>query len=216
MCIPTPPPPVFLLPLWLDPPLPRAPMVVGTDTRGHTLGLWTERDTTSGREATAGRWLDTDGTPLTAIFPTQVPTPPQAEWRQPRWTLTPLIGGGLALQAGETLTHAFASGATSEGPLPPGLEGRQGRLERVREGRAYALLLPAQSEACGRRVEVLAPDGTTCGTLTFGAETCQNQQLVLGAEGSILQRQELAHALKNSEGDSYNGCTLTWWPGLLR
>ena len=195
---------------------PSGPLAVGTDTQGRTLVLWTEKDAISRRTSTKGRWLEADGTPLTPVFSPQIPLPPEHPWGLSRWTLTPLLGGGLALRVLDTWTYAFASGATQEGPLPAGLAGRQGQLERVRGGRAYALLLPAGPGECGRRVEILAPDATSCGTLTFGAERCQNASLALGAEGSILQQQELAHPVLDADGYPFNGCTLTWWPGLLR
>ena len=190
------------------PPVP----IVGTDAKGRTLVLW-DGESFFGADSTAGRWLDEQGQPLTGIFMAGIA--PRMGSRSES-TLAPLIGGGLALQFEGVWSYGFESGDPRALPLPGALSKRQGRLERVRGGKAYALLLPAVTGECGRRVEILAPEGTSCGTLTFGQEECEGQQLVLGAEGSVLQQQRLAHPGADRDGNPQNGCTLKWWPGLLR
>ncbi len=185
-------------------------VVVGTDVQGRALVLW-NGDAFFGAGTTAGRWLDAQGAPLTPIFQAQVPSLGSASMSR---ALTPLIGGGLVLQLDGMWTRSFASGVSSASAPPDWLAQRRGRLEIVRGGRAYALLPPTPSApVCTQQVEVLAPDGTSCGVMTFETEpgACASDPLVLGADGTILQQQPLAHLLENG----MNGCIEKWWPGIL-
>lgn len=196
---------------WLQGSTEQLAVVVGTDVLGRTLVLW-NGDAFFGAGSTAGRWLDANGAPLTPVFHAQVPSLGAAADSK---VLTPLIGGGLVLQLNGTWTHGFASGSAEAGAPPSWMAHRTGRLEIVRGGKAYALLPPMPSApVCSQQVEVLAPDGSSCGKLTFDtpAGACVTAPLVLGADGSILQQQALAHPSENG----MNGCTEKWWPHILR
>jgi hypothetical protein len=197
---------------WLEEPVARHAIVVGTDVRGRTLVLW-NGDALFGAGSIAGQWLDAQGVALTPIFQAQVPS-----LRGPRYlgaVLSPLIGGGLALQADGKWTHTFASGSSEAQAAPDWLAQRSGRLEIVRGGRAYALMPPAPGAfVCSQQVEVLAPDGSSCGKLTFETPdgACARSPLSLGPDGTILQQQLLAHP----DPEGRDGCTQKWWPQILR
>jgi hypothetical protein len=196
---------------WIDQPAFRHAVVVGTDVWGRTLVLW-NGEAFFGAGSVAGRWLDAQGVPLTHIF--QAPVPSLGR-NSSRGLLRPLIGGGLALQVDGRWTHTFASGFTVPQAAPSWLARRSGQLEIVRGGRAYALMPPhPMAPVCSQQVEVLAPDGTSCGALTFETPegACVTSPLSLGADGSILQQQLLAHP----DEEGRNGCTQKWWPQILR
>lgn len=194
---------------WLQGGEERPAVAVGTDVLGRTLVLW-NGEAFFGAGSTAGRWLDANGAPLTPIFQARIPSL-GTESR----VLSPLMGGGLALRLDGTWAARFESGASEASAPPSWLAQRRGRLHIVRGGKAYALLPPAPTApVCRQQVEVLAPDGTLCGTLAFDTPegACVTSPLVLGADGSILQQQLQASPPENG----MNGCTQKGWPGILR
>ncbi len=123
--------------------------------------------------------------------------------------LRPWLAGGLVLHSGEGWTRRFPDGVNRSEPVPAWLADRpDSDLQVVRGGRAYALL-PSPREghftACPSSIELRAPDGTVCGTvtvpLTDDGSSCLLARLEVGQDGTVFHTQ---------------GCTFRWWPRLLR
>lgn len=184
-----------------------AGLAIGADGAGRVLVLWSGV-TPCAPGAVAGRWFDADGSPLGPPFDAGVAEP---------GTLVPLLDGSLALQDGAgAWVRRFEAGALAGGPVPAWLAARAGAaLHRVLGGRAYAL---ARSEAtadgaCTQSLEVVAADGTSCGTLALpGAAVCAPvpwrapRSPWIGADGTVV------HEAAGEAG----ACTWRWWPAALR
>jgi hypothetical protein len=94
------------------------------------------------------------------------------------------------------------------------------RLQLTRGGRAYAVLpLGAVDVPCTQSLEVVAPDGTSCGARDYpiAAGTCTTRDLALGADGTVIQ--SLPDSLETRAGSSagtVQTCTWRWWSGALK
>lgn len=120
------------------------------DANGDTLLLWQ----TYGDNTAWARWLGPDGAPVTDAF--KVAPWAQASIRDP----LPLAGGGMAMQkfADPRWRGVIASLATAESAPPSWLSSRGGFF-LARHGTAMAFTTG----------ELLAADGTSCGSLGLGA-----------------------------------------------
>ena len=85
---------------------------------------------------------------------------------------------------------------------PAWLSSREGLpLVFVRGGRAYAAPSFVSTSQCQRRLELLLPDGTSCGTIDMReADDCAGGAPMVGARGTVLEVAPL---------DSYDGGTRT-------
>lgn len=112
----------------------------------------------------------------------------------------PLIGGGAAVQSSGTWVATVASGVAGYGPGPSWLVSRPLHdYQIVRGGRAYALV-PKYGAPARNQLDLVDPAGNLCGTGTFpGAEG-----LSVGTDGTVI----------GSGGEG--GCSMTWWPAVLR
>lgn len=139
-----------------------------------------------GPPAVLARWLDRTGSALTNWFDAGPGAP----------FLRPLIGGGAAIRIGNHWIGSVASGATKMDTAPAFLtDGND--LFIVRGWKAYALVpLPSR----GGSLDLYSPAGNYCGSVQFPGTT----NLKVGADGTVI-----------SMGGS-DGCTLTWWPHLLK
>ena len=173
----------------------------------------------------SAQWFDADGTPLTGEFVLLSGfVPAESTW----FETTALIGGGLLvrrmdLSVASGTRHAnalvtVASGDTSVQPAPDWMVARRDAILQVaRGGRAYAVLpLGADAVACSQRVEVVAPDGTSCGSADYAiaAGTCDTLDMTLALDGTVMQ--QLPRSMESS--DPIHGghtCTWRWWPGAL-
>src|SRR5947209_2127859 len=71
--------------------------------------------------------------------------------------------------------------------------------------------------ACTQRLEIVAPDGTSCGATDYviASGTCDTFEMRLAADGTVIQ--ELPSAMEtfyDSIGQST--CTWRWWPGAAQ
>ena len=143
-------------------------------------------------------WMDTAGARHSGSIDTGAPSLRRA--RQ-------LIGGGF-----DTGQGVLQPDATAMSPRPAWLSSRDGLpLVFVRGGRAYAAPSFVSSSHCQRRIELLLPDGTSCGTIDMReADDCAGGPPMVGARGTVLEVAPL---------DSYDGGTRTVeyrvFPGLL-
>ena len=137
------------------------------DDRGGTLVLWG----VYGQTSSSARWLDSAGQVATPVFPVA-----QSPDRINRAAgLTKGFGVALGDAGNGRWTGVVAPGTTTAGPPPAWLSSRSGLgLSLVRGGRALAF-----NAGYGKSVEVVAPDGTSCGTLSFPGATS------VGTDGTV-------------------------------
>jgi hypothetical protein len=153
----------------------------------------------------AGRWLDRQGTPLTAWFAIAPFTQPVVPNWQPR--LEPLIGGGAVLGNGGVWLASLASASTTPTAVPAfAVNGND--LKIVRGGKAYASfqLVPDSGLLAGisGAVQVFAPSGKSCGSVSL----VDGQMLTIGRDGT---------AIASSFGPiGRGGCDYTWWSKLFQ
>ena len=74
-----------------------------------------------------------------------------------------------------------------------------------------------QGVSCTQRVEVIGPDGRSCGAAEYpiAGGTCDTLEMSLCADGTIIQ--QLPAAME--QGNYVVGgqtCTWRWWPAALR
>jgi len=191
----------------------------GVDALGRSLVI------TGGQLAgsVTAQWFDRDGTALTGEFELLTGFVPGAStW----FEATPLIGGGLAVWRMDfsSTTHAqalvtVASGKPSVTPAPAWLVARPDtRPQIARGGRAYAMLpFGANGVACNQRLEVVAPDGTSCGATDYpiAAGTCDTRDLTVAADGTVIQGLPLSMEAWNPL-DSRHSCSWRYWPGAVK
>jgi hypothetical protein len=204
---------------------------LGVDLLGRSLILF-DGAPAFGPGSISAQWLEKDGSPLTGEFLllTGFSSGPST-W----FETTALIGGGLLVRRmdgtptpGTLVTlqrlHSQAlvvveSGSQMVRTAPAWMLARKDvKLQLARGGTAYAALpLGANGVACSQRVEVIAPDGTSCGATDYAiaSGTCDTQDMTLGADGTVIQ--QLPSAMETvSEGFGTRSCTWRWWPAALR
>lgn len=204
--------PVFGSPVVVRPGSgPNAPFiaVAGVDLHGRLLVLWDGSVDGAGSGTLRGRWLRHDGSFIGAPF-----LAASGLSEGTGYTLYPLIGGGLAL-----LADNFSTGRQwlaryrphIGGPLPPPawLAARPNVIPRlIRDNHAYALVPVAYQTVpdCKQELELRAPSGRLCGTLTFplAAGACETRGIDVGRDGTVIQQSVLP-----------DDCQHTWWPQLL-
>ena len=106
----------------------------------------------------------------------------------------PLLGGGVAVQLDGRWTATVKPGETT--PLAgPSWAGDAADFVPVRGGKAYALMPSA-----GSAIQIVTPQGNSCGSVTFRGVT----SVFVGLDGSVV----------GSTGAS--GCTKVVWRNVLR
>jgi hypothetical protein len=189
--------------------------IVRWDT-GHVLVL----STAAPGDATA-RWFGADGAPLTPWFDARF----VIRWPAP--ALTPmvrvLLDGRPVVYDGTAWTGAFRDGTTTVDAPPAWLAHRAGkRLAVLPGGRGYAVLggdvntdLPL--EAGPVDVELLTPDGQSCGMVTPppGPAPTRGSRPVfgyfVGQDGTLIE----GSTLGGPELGPGSHCAFRWWPRLL-
>jgi len=136
----------------------------------------------------AARWFDAAGQPITGWFDAGS-----------GGHLFPLIGGGIALQAGDEWIGTIPSGKAEVGPAPAGFRPKTGAVT-VLGGRAYAMV-PGSAPGT---IDIVEPGGKSCGSLTVA------DGYTIGGDGSLLY--------VNPEGRDRNTglCTVTYYPQVLK
>jgi len=92
------------------------------------------------------------------------------------------------------------------------------RPQIARGGRAYAMLpFGANGVACNQRLEVVAPDGTSCGATDYpiAAGTGDTRDLTVAADGTVIQGLPLSMEAWNPL-DSRHSCSWRYWPGAVK
>ena len=137
----------------------------------------------------------------------------------------PLLDSGVAVRrvdqqndaAGRPYTTSqwlvtVALGASFAKPAPKWLTNRPNtNMAILRSGRAHAMLpLGAPAAVCGQTIDVVAPDGTLCGSFNVGLESgqCRTEDVTLAMDGTPIQLRPR---------DTVAGsCAYRWWPSALR
>ncbi|HEY2032027.1 MAG TPA: hypothetical protein VGH20_22705 [Myxococcales bacterium] len=133
-----------------------------TDSVGHTLVIWGSY----GDASTTARWFAPDGTAESAAFQLDGAASTIGKSQA-------LPGGGIAIgrTAGARWQSVITAGSTIPAPAPAWLAAQDSSFTIVRSGRAMAF---------GN--QIVAPDGTACGTLDF-----QNAALLgIGQDGTAM------------------------------
>jgi hypothetical protein len=171
----------------------------------------------------SGQWFDQDGAALTEEFELLSGFVPGAStW----FEAAPLIDSGLVVQridasGGATYARAqvvVTSGVNEVQPAPEWMVTRpDSALQIARGGQAYAVLpLGAKGVPCTQRVEIVAADGTSCGTREFKIADgiCDTHDLTLGLDGTVIQR--LPDSMESRSDVGATTCTWRWWPAAAR
>jgi len=196
----------------------------GVDLLGRSIVI-TDGGAKFGSGAISAQWFDKDGTPLTGEF---VLVTAFVSGASTWFETSPLIGGGVGVRRMDadyaTATtpyrvHAralvmIASGASAVQPPPDWMNARPDtRLQLTRGGRAYAALpYGAPTVACTQKLEVLASDGTSCGSTDYpiAAGNCNTSDLTLAENGTVMQ--QLPFSMEYVDPvDSMHTCTWRWW-----
>lgn len=190
-----------------------APAPVGCDVRA--AGVSTRGEALVVEPASPGdpssharlRWLRADGGP--AAPPSEDPFLPDGNHR----ALAQLLDGALA---SPDLARRYPHvGAVSE-PSPAWLARRRGQSLRLARGnRAYAFIrADAEPADCAQVIDVVAPSGRRCATLTFDAGVAPTRSPVDGACVSGILDQGPDGTVVQQLGAG--ACRWRFWPGLLR
>jgi hypothetical protein len=171
-------------------------VALGVSNRGEAIVV--------GKEAsdTFVTWLARDGSAVVKR------TPVPLEWVE--WiSLHPLLDGSLAAKNRDNeWSGRFEHLATSPSAPPAWLAERPWTHYRFTRGnRGYAVFpwAGAESADCSATIELLAPSGRRCGTVTLkgNGKRCLTGQVDQGWDGTVVQR--------TNAGE----CTYRWWPRLL-
>ncbi len=196
----------------------------GVDILGRSIVI-TDGGAQFGSGAISAQWFDMNGTPLTGEFVLVTGfVAGIATW----FESSPLIGGGVEVRRMDsdmTGLHAHtlvlvASGAAAVQPPPVWMTARPDtRLQIARGRHAYAALpYGAANTACTQKLEVLASDGTSCGSRDYpiAAGTCNTQDLTLAHDGTVMQQLPRAMETVTDPVRGWHTCTWRYWTGAIR
>jgi hypothetical protein len=122
--------------------------------------------------------------------------------------LEPLLDGALAAASGPDWIRRYPHLAPRGEPPDAFLASRSGKIFRFTRGnRGYAFFAEpgATSADCTQVIELVAPDGRRCATVTLrsGGTGCTTGNVDQGWDGTVVQQL------------GKNACTYRWWPRLL-
>lgn len=209
--------------MWGPQPLASAGTVfgAGVDLLGKALVV-TDGAPKFGSGAISAQWF-VDGKPVTGEFLLVSGfTPGASTW----FEASPLVDGGLLVRRIDSdhglhsqVLVVVAAGSTSPNPAPDWMASRRDvQFHLARGNRAYATLpYGAPNVACSQRVEVLAADGTSCGSLDYAiaAGNCDTGDLTMAADGTVIQPLPLSMETTLDVHGSHT-CTWRWWAGAAR
>jgi hypothetical protein len=198
-------------------------LAAGADGNGNSLLVF------SGRVAgeVDARWFGPGARPVTGLFTLLTGFFPDGgdPGHSTGIEVAPAVGGGVLLSRVDTsaspagaISHTrqvclLAVGSTSCTPAPAWMLRRSDtRLHVVRGGRAWAAVtLQGSGLDCADTVEVIAPDGTSCGSveLRMASGTCDRLPLGVGHDGTVVQT--VPRGLLTPSGIGWR-----WWPAMLR
>jgi hypothetical protein len=150
-------------------------------------------------------WIGADGTaalppvdagPLADLFASGKPV-----------FLAPLLDGSIVASEDGVWTRRFPHLAGGAEVAPGWLAARpRFTFRNTRGNRGYALLPPGgDSTDCTQRIELLAPSGRLCGTVTLSdpGGACTTREVDQGWDGTVVQQA------------AREPCAWRWWPRLL-
>jgi hypothetical protein len=193
---------------------------LGVDLLGRSLVI-TDGAPKLGAGNISAQWFDKNGAALTGEFVLLTGfSAGSSTW----FETTALIGGGVLVRRMDGASNAQAlvvvdSGGATARAAPDWMASRRDvKLQIARGGKAYAALpLGAKAVACTQQVEVVAPDGTSCGATDYGiaSGTCDTLDLQLAEDGTVIQQLPTAMETTNDVVGGHT-CTWRWWPGAVR
>src|SRR3954470_3565059 len=186
---------------------------IGCDATNRCLVM-----TDGGPGTISAQWFDANGTAATGEFVIlRGFQPGLSTW----FETAPWIGGGVAVRrvdqqidstgrpwrTAQWLVTVPAGQATSH-DAPQWLKDRANtNLALARGGKAYAVLpMGAPDVDCTQKIDVLAPDGTSCGTLdmTVASGRCRTEDVALSFGGTPIQSMPQQLSPKDM-------CSFRWW-----
>jgi hypothetical protein len=189
---------------------------LGCDANGRCLLI------TDGGQAgrITAQWFETNGAHLTDEF---LAIDGFQAGSNTWFDTAPLIGGGLAIRRVDQFNDATGRpyrtaqwlgvadpGRSGVGGVPGWLKDRPNTsLAIVRGVKAYAVLpMGAPEDDCAQRIEVLAPDGTSCAALdvSIGSGRCRTDDVAISLTGTPIQPLPRSQDL----------CSYRWWKDALR
>jgi hypothetical protein len=200
---------------------------LGADLGGNALVIGDGTGRFGGGVISA-QWFDRFARALTGEFvllTSFVPGP--STW----FETAPLIGGGLAVRRMDAVGEGggrfhvnslwlvvVPPGSATPTPAPDWLASRTNTLLAIaRGGRAYAALPEAANDGdCTQRIEVLTPDGQSCGAQDFrrASGNCKTLAIRVGGDGTVVQ--QMPPAFEQGAGTDNPSCSWLFWPALLR
>jgi hypothetical protein len=179
-----------------------------------------------GPDTISAQWFDRDGTALTGEFVLVTGfTAAESTW----FETSPLIGSGVMVRRmdysySERVFRSQAlavvdGGMPSVRAAPDWMASRPNtRLEVARGRRGYAVVpYGAKGVPCTQHVEVLAPDGASCGALEYRIAdgTCDTHDMAVGTDGTVIQLLPDAMETKDPLLLTHS-CTWRWWTGAAK
>jgi hypothetical protein len=176
----------------------------GVNLSGHSLVLIND-----GFGVFTARWLDRVGAPLTPVFKTGVFIP-----RGGQAFLRALPDNSLVLWVNGDWARRFPDASTNPGPVPSYLSSRPWtNLELLPGGRGFAIWQAYWFDSpppCSHKIELFAPAGNLCGSITPPLTSCTKGDLTIGRDGTV--------AFFRSRPCTASPCTCEarWFRHLLR
>ncbi len=188
----------------------------GVDVNGAILVF-----TVGGPGTILGQWMDDRGVETGSFVVVDHFTAGPDTW----FETGPLIGGGVAVRrvdeqndadgrpyrTSEWLKMVPANQAVPNDPPAWLVQRPNTNLAIARSGTAYAVLPMGEPGAdCMQRIEILAPDGTSCGSFdaAIAAGQCRTEDMGLGLDDTPIQLMPAAQAPAGS-------CSWRWWPRAI-
>lgn len=187
----------------------------GVDRQGNTLLL----SHLAPGAPESGTWVDANGS---------AHAPFQAFGSSGVYELYDGVGSGLYALArsydsssGTLVQHTqwlafFPSLADNKQPAPAWLTSRPDTtLHMVHGGSGYAVLpVPGSSADCSQTIEIVAADGTSCGSAKFSfGGSCTTHDIAIGYDGTVIQT--LPESQMQCVSDAHCACGWRWWPALF-
>jgi hypothetical protein len=192
---------------------------LGTDVQNRALVI------TDGARAgdVNAQWFDSNGAALTGEFTILSAFQPG---RNTWFETAPLIGGGVAVRRMDQQNDpngrpyrtaqwlvTVPPGVAHADPAPQWMKDRPNtNLAIARSGHAYAVLpMGAPGASCAQSVELVSPDGTSCGSfdVSIGTGTCRTEDMALSRDGTPIQ-------LMPRELWQPGTCSYRWWQHALQ
>jgi hypothetical protein len=197
---------------------------IGVDRAGNTLLLFQHGNSTTSFD---GLWFSHDGAAQGSAF-AAYQSSTNHDYQDLR--LIARVGDGLFLQSQPTPSlvppnstswlASFDALATHSDPAPAWLASRPNTIiHPVHGGTGYAMIPVSgqQASPCQQSIEVLAPNGESCGRATFKVDdnACTTAPMWVGYDGTVLQNRPVSRE-SCVGGGTHCDCTWHFWPAYFR